>query len=98
MFSSKGSTKKTDKDKKPENITFSPLPAGNKPDFHLAKSPDEARLFYEGFLGDLRRAYQADKVKDGQFGAMMAVSLVNDGPVTIELQSPTPAAAAAEKK
>ena len=48
---------------------------GNKPDFHLAKSPDEARTFYASFLQQLRSAYSEDKIKDGEFGAMMQVTL-----------------------
>ena len=70
---------------------------GNKPDFHLAKSPAEAKEFYEAFLSELRAAYATekekdaelmDRVKDGKFGAMMSVDIVNDGPVTLELESP----------
>ena len=60
---------------------------GNKPDFHNAKSPDDARGFYAQFLANLRSGYQEDKIKDGQFGAMMSVNIVNDGPVTLELES-----------
>ena len=37
---------------------------------------------YEAFVKTARETYVADKVKDGIFGAMMGVSLVNDGPVT----------------
>ena len=69
---------------------------GNKPDFHLAKGPAEAKEFYEAFLSELRSAYATEKesdsadgkVKDGKFGAMMSVNIVNDGPVTLELESP----------
>lgn len=35
----------------------------------------------------MRSAYNADRVKDGVFGAMMACSLTNDGPVTLQLDS-----------
>ena len=43
----------------------------------------QARPFYEQFLERLRRDYAAGQVSDGVFGAMMSVALVNDGPVTI---------------
>ncbi|SHO76481.1 Similar to S.cerevisiae protein DTD1 (D-Tyr-tRNA(Tyr) deacylase) [Malassezia sympodialis ATCC 42132] len=56
---------------------------GTKPDFHLAMGGDKAQSCYNDFLAKLRDVYVADKIKDGQFGAMMDVSLVNDGPVTI---------------
>jgi D-tyrosyl-tRNA(Tyr) deacylase len=35
----------------------------------------------------IRNEYEADKVKDGMFGAMMDVALVNDGPVTLIIES-----------
>ncbi|KAA6418011.1 MAG: D-tyrosyl-tRNA(Tyr) deacylase-like [Trebouxia sp. A1-2] len=63
---------------------------GNKPDFHLAMQPEQAREFYQTFVDSLRQQYSAQKVHDGWFGAMMDVSLVNDGPVTIILDSETP--------
>ncbi|OUM68052.1 hypothetical protein PIROE2DRAFT_39529, partial [Piromyces sp. E2] len=56
---------------------------GTKPDFHLAMKTEEANEFYNKFLDKLRVAYKAEKIKDGKFGAMMNVSLVNEGPVTI---------------
>ncbi|ORX79758.1 D-tyrosyl-tRNA deacylase [Anaeromyces robustus] len=56
---------------------------GSKPDFHLAMKTEEAKVFYNKFLDKLREAYKPEKIKDGQFGAMMNVSLVNEGPVTI---------------
>lgn len=49
--------------------------------------PEAAPAFYQSFLSQLRSAYKADLVKDGQFGAYMQVSLQNDGPVTICLDS-----------
>ncbi|CAH6723285.1 D-aminoacyl-tRNA deacylase [[Candida] jaroonii] len=55
---------------------------GTKPDFHKAEKGPIAREKYEEFLSQLR-VELGDKVKDGKFGEMMEVSLVNDGPVTI---------------
>jgi len=60
---------------------------GNKPDFHNAMNPDQAKLFWSSFVGRVQKAYLPLRVFDGVFGAMMAVSLVNDGPVTITLDS-----------
>lgn len=56
---------------------------GTKPDFHKAMKGDEARLLYSRFLEELRREIGEDKVQSGRFGAMMDVSLVNNGPVII---------------
>jgi D-tyrosyl-tRNA(Tyr) deacylase len=60
---------------------------GNKPDFSRAMGPNEARTMYTALLDRLRSAYDINKVKDGAFGAMMQVELVNDGPVTFILES-----------
>ncbi|XP_024366261.1 uncharacterized protein [Physcomitrium patens] len=60
---------------------------GNKPDFHVAMPPQLAKSFYESLVQRVRKAYKPDAVKDGVFGAMMQVSLVNDGPVTMNLDS-----------
>ena len=59
---------------------------GNKPDFHRALGPDKARPFWESFVARVKKAH-AGPVETGIFGAKMAVSLVNDGPVTIILDS-----------
>lgn len=56
---------------------------GTKPDFHKALNGEQAVILYNEFLSQLRRGLGEDKVKDGQFGAMMDVALVNDGPVTL---------------
>lgn len=58
---------------------------GTKPDFHGAANPEEARRLYQYFVEKVQAGYQADRVKDGVFQAMMEVALVNDGPVTLEL-------------
>ncbi|BGO88486.1 hypothetical protein NBRC10512_003000 [Rhodotorula toruloides] len=69
------------------------LRKGAKPDFHGAKGPDVAKQMYEDFLQDLKTKYKAERIKDGQFQAMMDVQLVNDGPVTLILDSATDAPA-----
>ena len=48
---------------------------------------DDARAMYSKFLSDLKQVYP--KVEDGEFGAMMDIELINDGPVTIILDSHT---------
>mmetsp|Transcript_28283 Transcript_28283/g.45499 ORF Transcript_28283/g.45499 Transcript_28283/m.45499 type:complete len:230 (+) Transcript_28283:78-767(+) len=60
---------------------------GNKPDFHAAMKSSKSKPMYEGFLDLASRTYQNDRIFGGKFGAMMMVSLVNDGPVTIEICS-----------
>ncbi|KAK1556634.1 hypothetical protein Q3G72_009169 [Acer saccharum] len=60
---------------------------GNKPDFHVAMPPQKAKPFYESVVDKFRKSYNPDAIKDGVFGAMMKVNLVNDGPVTMQLDS-----------
>lgn len=56
---------------------------GAKPDFHGAANPEEARRLYHYFVQKVRAGYMEERVKDGQFQAMMEVALVNDGPVSL---------------
>ncbi|XP_020269545.1 D-tyrosyl-tRNA(Tyr) deacylase [Asparagus officinalis] len=60
---------------------------GNKPDFHVAMPPEKAKVFYASLVDKFRKSYSPDAVQDGVFGAMMKVNLVNDGPVTMQLDS-----------
>ena len=59
--------------------------SGRRPSFTKAAPPDEARRLYEHFLSLART--RGVKVETGEFGATMEVELVNDGPVTIILDS-----------
>jgi D-tyrosyl-tRNA(Tyr) deacylase len=61
------------------------LSRGNRPGFSRAAAPDVGRELYECFCRLL--ADQGITVETGEFGAEMAVSLVNDGPVTIWMDS-----------
>ena len=56
---------------------------GNRPGFSAAAKPDEGKALYESFVADMGALGIATAT--GEFGADMAVSLVNDGPVTIWL-------------
>ena len=58
---------------------------GKRPSFDDAARPEEARRLYEHFVGKLREL--GLKVETGRFQEMMQVKLVNDGPVTILLDS-----------
>ena len=55
---------------------------GNRPSFIRAAKPDIAIPLYKEFIRQLERMVPAE-VKTGEFGAYMQVSLLNDGPVTI---------------
>ena len=55
---------------------------GNRPSYIKAARPEQAIPLYEEFKKDLSDAI-GKKVQSGEFGAEMQVSLVNDGPVTI---------------
>ena len=59
---------------------------GNRPGFTAAAPPDEAEALVDAFADALREL--GVPVEQGVFGAHMRVSLVNDGPVTIWLESP----------
>ena len=52
---------------------------GNRPSFVGAAPPEEAKVLYE-------RVREALGARGGSFGARMAVSLVNDGPVTVMVE------------
>lgn len=58
---------------------------GNRPGFSDAARPELAVPLYERYVARLRELLGADRVGTGRFGAHMMVSLVNDGPFTVEL-------------
>ena len=57
---------------------------GRRPSFTASAPPDIANELYEYFVGELKTA-GVKSVQTGEFGADMAVELLNDGPVTIIL-------------
>ena len=58
---------------------------GKRPSFDAAARPEEARRLYEYFVNKMRST--GLRCETGEFQAMMQVELVNDGPVTIVLDS-----------
>jgi len=60
---------------------------GNRPGFSLAARPEEAEPLYVAFVDRMRALLGPERVVTGTFGAMMEVTIVNDGPVTILIES-----------
>ncbi len=60
---------------------------GNRPSFNLAAKPDLAENLYEKFIQRMKQQLGATKVKSGLFGEMMSVKIINDGPVTVLVES-----------
>ncbi len=59
---------------------------GRRPAFTQAEDPEKARALYESFVEALRESGLT--VETGRFGAHMEVKSVNDGPVTMIIESP----------
>jgi D-tyrosyl-tRNA(Tyr) deacylase len=59
---------------------------GNRPSYLKASKPDTAIPMYENFVATLEREF-GNKIQTGIFGADMKISLLNDGPVTITMDS-----------
>ena len=59
---------------------------GARPSFNKAARPEHARPLYEQFVAQLS-SVPGRQVRTGEFGAMMQVALVNDGPVTLVIDS-----------
>ncbi|KAJ1501313.1 D-tyrosyl-tRNA(Tyr) deacylase [Coelomomyces lativittatus] len=60
---------------------------GNKPDFHASMKADQAREMYTQIIGKLKSMYLPEKIQDGEFQSKMEVNLVNQGPVTLIIDS-----------
>jgi D-aminoacyl-tRNA deacylase len=59
---------------------------GNRPSFIKAAKPDYAKMMYENFIEVLKK-YFGKEIETGEFGGDMKVSLINDGPATIIIDS-----------
>ena len=59
---------------------------GRRPSFIAAAEPDKAVALYEKFVAAVRQ--RGVTVQTGRFRAMMEVALINDGPVTVIIESP----------
>jgi D-tyrosyl-tRNA(Tyr) deacylase len=66
---------------------YGTLSKKNQPDYKLAMKSVPAEKLYRSFLAMVREQYETEKVQDGKFGEMMDVAIVNDGPVTLVIES-----------
>ncbi len=62
---------------------YGELKKGFRPSFAKAASAEKARALYEAFLREIQRQAPEIRLQTGEFGAHMAVSSCNDGPVTL---------------
>lgn len=60
---------------------------GNRPSFIEAERPEKAESLYKIFVERLKENLGSEKVATGIFGAMMELKIINDGPVTIVINS-----------
>jgi D-tyrosyl-tRNA(Tyr) deacylase len=65
---------------------FASTKKGNRPSFIRSAKPDIAISLYEKFI-EIINSHLPDQIKTGIFGADMKVALINDGPVTITMDS-----------
>jgi len=69
----------------PQFTLYANTDSGRRPSFEKAKNPKDAKVLFEEFLKNLRE--KGFRPKSGVFGEHMVVSLENDGPVTIIVDS-----------
>jgi len=62
---------------------------GNRPSYSDAASPQIAEPLYEQYISEMKRLVGNQKVQSGVFREMMDIELVNDGPVTVIVESKT---------
>ncbi|MCB2156754.1 D-tyrosyl-tRNA(Tyr) deacylase [bacterium] len=66
---------------------YADIRKGRRPSFTDALAPGAAEALYDKFVDAVRARYSDGPIETGEFGAMMDVALVNEGPVTIWLDS-----------
>ena len=66
---------------------YSETSKGNRPSFIEAAKPELAVPLYNKFIKRMKENLGQDKVKEGLFGEMMEVKIINDGPVTVIVES-----------
>ena len=71
----------------PQFTLFADMKRGRRPDFISALEPAKASPFFDQFVELFREIPEISQVATGIFGADMKVSLENDGPVTLLLES-----------
>ena len=69
----------------PQFTLYASTSKGRRPDFTPALAPSEANIHFKSFVTQLKQASKL-KVETGQFGANMAVGLINEGPLTLLLE------------
>jgi len=65
---------------------FADTKKGNRPSFIRSAKPEQAIPLYDYFLSQLKKTF-SEKIEKGVFGGDMQVELINDGPVTIIMDS-----------
>jgi D-tyrosyl-tRNA(Tyr) deacylase len=60
---------------------------GNRPSFNKAARPEVAEKLYNLFAEKMKSILGVKMIKEGIFGAMMEVTIINDGPVTVLVES-----------
>ena len=63
------------------------LGSGRRPDFSHSMGGEKASIEFQKFCDKVKAAYVPEKVQTGEFGAMMKVHIVNDGPMTYTFDS-----------
>ena len=61
---------------------------GKRPSYTASAKPEYAKKLYDRFVEKLRDKYKLGKIATGEFAKMMQVKIINDGPVTLIIDSP----------
>lgn len=60
---------------------------GRRPSFENAELPEVAQELYKNFCKKMGEIYNPSKIKQGKFGSYMKITIINDGPVNIIIES-----------